>query len=161
MLQNIAEKHGWHKFISMQNYYNLLYREEEREMIPYCHASGVGLTPWSPLARGLLARPFDSRDSARDKLDSYLSLMRARETEADKLVVSRVEEIAQKRKISMATVATTWCLQKNVTPILGLNSIKRIDEAIQGLRFAVETGLSNDEMAYLEESYAAKRVEGF
>ena len=72
MLQNIAEKNGWHKFISMQNYYNLIYREEENEMIPYCKYTGVGLIPWSPIARGVLARPYDSRESEREKSDNYL-----------------------------------------------------------------------------------------
>ena len=72
MLQNIAEKHGWHKFISMQDYYNLIYREEENEMIPYCNYTGVGLLPWSPIARGALARPWDGRDSHREQHDNYL-----------------------------------------------------------------------------------------
>ena len=120
-LQNIAEKHGWHKFISMQNYYNLLYREEgmcsrrkvdlclflfpvtelkfdlEREMIPYCRDSGVGLIPWSPIARGALSRPFDSRSNVREKSDRLLNVMiRGGETETDKKVIDRVEELAKK-----------------------------------------------------------------
>lgn len=72
MLQNVAEKNGWHKFISMQNYYNLLYREEENEMIPYCNYTGVGLLPWSPIARGALARPYQGRDTLRENTDQYL-----------------------------------------------------------------------------------------
>ena len=72
MLQNTAEKHGWHQFISMQNYYNLIYREEENEMIPYCNYTGVGLVPWSPIARGALARPWEGRDTLREKTDNYL-----------------------------------------------------------------------------------------
>jgi len=95
-LQNIAEKNGWHQFISMQNYHNLLYREEEREMIPYCKDTGVGLIPWSPLARGALTRPWDTRDTLRENTDNRLkNLIRSRETEADKAIVDRVEEIAE------------------------------------------------------------------
>ena len=75
MLQNVAERHGWHKFISMQNYYNLIYREEENEMIPYCHHTGVGLVPWSPIARGALARPWEGRDTLREQTDNSLQMM--------------------------------------------------------------------------------------
>ena len=80
-MQHIAERHGWHKFISMQNYYNLLYREEEREMIPYCQDSGVGILPWSPLGRGVLARTWTERGSSREQTDTLLqSLVRGRAT---------------------------------------------------------------------------------
>ena len=76
-LQNIADRRGWHKFISMQNYYNLIYREEENEMIPYCNHIGVGLIPWSPVARGALTRPWhDREDSLREKTDRYLQVRR-------------------------------------------------------------------------------------
>lgn len=161
LLQNIADRHGWHKFISMQNYYNLTYREEEREMIPYCKATGVGLTPWSPLARGLLSRPRDAQESEREKLDAYLASMRERGTQSDDTIVSRVQEIAEKRNVPMASVATAWCLQKGVTPILGLNSTTRIDQALASLRFATDVGLSPEEMTYLEEPYAPKKIEGY
>lgn len=102
-LQTIAEKHGWHKFISMQNYHNLIYREEEREMIPYCNYTGVGLIPWSPIARGVLARPYGSRGATvRDKSDNFLqNLYRKKEDEADKAIVDRVEEVAKKKDVSM------------------------------------------------------------
>src|SRR5689334_8584748 len=111
-LQNIADKRGWHKFISMQNYHNLLYREEEREMIPYCKDTGVGLIPWSPIARGVLARPYGSRGATlRDSSDKFLKkLYREKEAEADKAVVDRVEEIAKKKGISMTAIATAWSL---------------------------------------------------
>lgn len=156
-LQNIAEAHNWHKFISMQNYYNLLYREEEREMLPYCADTGVGCIPWSPIARGVLARPWGDRGTDREKSDNYLKvLLRNRETEVDKAIVDRVEEIAKKRGVGMAAVATAWCLHKNmVNPILGLNSKERIDQAVEAVKFK----LTDEEVTYLEEPYQPKNVQ--
>ncbi|PLN85214.1 voltage-gated shaker-like K+ channel, subunit [Aspergillus taichungensis] len=153
-LQNIAAQNGWHKFISMQNYHNLLAREEEREMIPYCNDSGVGLIPWSPLARGVLARPWTTRSSTREATDGALKLLvRGRESEADRAIVERVEEIAQKRGLSMAQVAIAWSLSRTgVNPILGLSSKERIDEAVEATRVR----LGPEEIAYLEEMYVPK-----
>lgn len=113
-LQNIADRHGWHKFISMQNYYNLLYREEEREMIPLCRDLGVGVLPWSPLARGVLAHKWDERGSKREQTDKLLkNLVRGQENNpTDEEIVNRVAEVAEKRDGPMATVALSWCLKK-------------------------------------------------
>lgn len=162
-LQNIAEKHGWHKFISMQNYYNLLYREEEREMLPYCRDTGVGLIPWSPIARGALSRPFNSRSTVRENSDHMLKgMIRGSETEIDKVVIGRVEELAKKKGVSMATIATAWCLGKeSVNPILGLSSKERIDQAVESVAFARKGGLSKEDVEYLEEGYAPKMVQGY
>ncbi|RAL60217.1 hypothetical protein DID88_000837 [Monilinia fructigena] len=137
-LQNIAEKKGWHKFISMQNYYNLLYREEEREMIPYCRDTGVGLIPWSPIARGALARPLNDRGTTRENSDKMLkALIRSKETIA-------------------------WCLSKDsVNPIIGLSSKERIEQAVEAVKFASSGKLSAEEIAYLEEGYAPKVVQGY
>jgi aryl-alcohol dehydrogenase-like predicted oxidoreductase len=157
-LQNIAEKDGWHKFISMQNYHNLLYREEEREMIPYCKDSGVGLIPWSPVARGALTRPWGSRSTLRENTDNFLkSQIRSRETESDKAITDRVEEIAKKKGISMAQVATAWSLAKGMCPIIGLNKKERIDEACETIKIQ----LSEEEIKYLEEPYVAKAISGY
>ena len=157
-LQNVAEKHGWHKFICMQNYYNLLYREEEREMIPFCRDTGVGLIPWSPIARGVLARPWDSRDTTREQSDKMLAyLIRSRETDIDKTIVHRVEEVARKNNVSMAAVATAWCISKGVNPIIGLSSKNRIDEAVKNSRLK----LPADDINYLEEPYLPKAVQGY
>lgn len=155
-LQNTAKVNGWHSFISMQNYYNLLYREEEREMIPYCRNSGVGLVPWSPLARGVLAHPWDSRNSKREQSDKLLqSLVRKdQNAEVDKEVVIRVSRIAEQRSVSMAVVALAWCFCKDVQPITGLGSKERIDEAVASVGFK----LDNEEIAYLEEPYRPKEV---
>ncbi|OKL58561.1 Versiconal hemiacetal acetate reductase [Talaromyces atroroseus] len=133
-LQNIAARNGWHQFISMQNLHNLICREEEREMIPYCKDTGIGLIPWSPLARGVLARPWGSRSTVRESTDMSLkSIIRDRETVADETVVGRVEELAKKKGTTMAQVAIAWCLSNGENPILGLNSVGRIEEAVSAI----------------------------
>lgn len=159
MLQNVADANGWHKFISMQNYHNLIYREEEREMLPYCRASGVGCIPWSPVARGVLARPWSERSTKREESDNFLkSLIRSKETETDKNIVDRVEEVAKKRGVGMALVAIAWSLkQEAVNPIVGLGSKERIDEAVEAVKFQ----LSDEEAKYLEEPYMPKMVQGY
>ena len=158
-LQNVAEAHGWHKFISMQNYYNLIYREEEREMLPYCADTGVGCIPWSPIARGVLARPWGDRGTDREKSDRLLkSMIRGQENEVDKAIVDRLEEVAKKRGVGMATVATAWCLSKNmVNPIIGLSSKERIDQAVEAVKFK----LTDEEAKYLEEPYRPKKIQGY
>ncbi|EXJ76928.1 alcohol dehydrogenase [Capronia epimyces CBS 606.96] len=158
-LQNIADRHGWHKFISMQNYYNLLYREEENEMIPYCNHTGVGLVPWSPVARGALARPWTSRDSLREKTDYFMQmLVRSRDDKVDEEIVGRVEQVAKKLGKSMAQIAIAWCLsKKDVSPIVGLNKKERIDEAVE----ACKLKLSEEDIKYLEEPYQPKKRQGY
>ncbi|KAH7135725.1 NADP-dependent oxidoreductase domain-containing protein [Dendryphion nanum] len=157
-LQNIAEKHSWHKFISMQNYYNLLYREEEREMIPYCQDTGVGLIPWSPIARGALTRPWSDRSTKRATTDKFLDLLvHQREDKIDQEIIGRVEEVAKKRGVSMACVATAWCVEKGVMPIIGLSSKERIEEAVVNSNFK----LSEEDVKFLEEKYAPKTRQGF
>ncbi|KAL3479095.1 NADP-dependent oxidoreductase domain-containing protein [Aspergillus californicus] len=155
-LNNIAKNKGWHTFISMQNYHNLISREEEREMIPYCLDAGIGLIPWSPMARGLLARPWKSAPTLRESTDGALNvLLRNRETEADRRIVDRVEEIAKKKGVSMAQVAIAWSLShQNENPILGLSSKERIDEAVA----AIKVRLSEEERRYLEEPYVPKTL---
>lgn len=149
-LQNIADRHGWHKFISMQNYHNLIYREEEHEMIPYCNDTGIGLIPWSPVARGALARPWNSRNSLREENDSGLHmLVRSRDDKIDEEIVNRVEEVSKKLGKSMAQVAIAWSLSKNMCPIVGLNKKERIDEAIE----ATKIKLSEEDIKYLEQPY--------
>ncbi|EON69032.1 aldo-keto reductase [Coniosporium apollinis CBS 100218] len=157
-LQNIAEKHGWHKFISMQNYHNLLYREEEREMLPYCFDTGVGVIPWSPVARGALTRPYNSRDTKREKTDKFLhNLIRSRENEVDKAIIDRTEEVAKKKGVSMAAVATAWSLHKGCNPIIGLSSKERIEESVENIKVK----LTGEEVKYLEEPYLPKERAGY
>ncbi|WFD00937.1 hypothetical protein MYAM1_003693 [Malassezia yamatoensis] len=158
-LQNIADQHGWFKFVSMQNYYNLLYREEEREMIPYCQATGVGLIPWSPVARGVLTRPWSERSTKREESDRMLKhMIRSNETEVEKTIVDRVHELSEKRGVPMAQIAIAWCLSKKyVNPIVGLSKPERIDEAVQ----AIQLKLSDEDISYLEEPYKPKSVQGY
>ncbi|KAH8807824.1 voltage-gated shaker-like K+ channel, subunit [Xylogone sp. PMI_703] len=154
-LQHVAEMHGWHKFISMQNYYNILYREEEREMIPYCRDSGVGIIPWSPLARGVLAHPWNERSTRREQTDKLLaSLVRGRGDHVDEVIVNRVHDVAQKYGVSMAVISLSWCLMKGVFPVTGLNSKGRINEAVSSVSFK----LSEEDMLYIEEAYMPKEV---
>ncbi|KAH6880519.1 NADP-dependent oxidoreductase domain-containing protein [Thelonectria olida] len=158
-LQFIARQNGWTEFISMQPFYNLLYREEEREMIPFCRASGVGVIPWSPIARGLLAKPLSKGDdegqetSLRSRVDKKTDKWFA---DANLDIVDRVEEIAANKGVSMAHVATAWVLQQGCYPIVGLSSEKRIVEAAETLKVK----LSDEECRYLESPYKPRSIQG-
>lgn len=121
-MNHIAEMHGWTKFVSMQNRYSLLYREEEREMIPYCNAHGIGLIPWSPLHRGALARPASSPATKRLAASKGTGFEEPI-GEVDAKIINRVEEIAKKRGWSMAQVSLAWINTKVVSPIVGVNSV--------------------------------------
>ena len=143
----------------MQNFHNLIYREEEREMLPYCAATGVGCIPWSPIARGILARPWSDRSTKRETTDTYLKgQIRRRETETDKVIVDRLEEVSKKKGVSMAQVATAWVLRREgINPIVGLGSKERIDQAVE----AIKVKLTDEEARYLEEPYMPKDVTGY
>uniref|UniRef100_A0A060TBM4 ARAD1B09284p n=1 Tax=Blastobotrys adeninivorans TaxID=409370 RepID=A0A060TBM4_BLAAD len=161
-LQFIAEKNGWTKFISMQNYHNLIYREEEREMIPFCKETGVGLIPWSPIGRGVLARPSRDRNATnRAKTDDWVrdstSVMDIGTSDNSKAIIDRVEEVAKKRGVSMAAVAIAWSLSKGMIPIVGFSGTHRVDDALKALEF----NLSEEESTYLEELYQPVPVQGW
>ena len=157
-LQFIAEKNGWFKFISMQNYYNLTYREEENEMIPFCNDSEfgkVGLIPYSPLARGILTRPVgkESEFNRTENTDSIQKNYKMNTlSEADKEIINRVEVLAKKNEVSMASIAAAWVLSKGTCPIVGINSEKRVDDYLT----AVELNLTETDIKYLEEPYVTK-----
>jgi aryl-alcohol dehydrogenase-like predicted oxidoreductase len=156
----LSTRHGWTRFVSMQNHYNLLYREEEREMIPLCAAEGVGVLPWSPLARGRLARPWDQKASTeRGQSDEFGKTLYAKTEETDQTVVDRVGAAAEARGLPRAQVALAWLLKKpSVTsPIIGATKPHHLDDAIAAL--SVE--LSSEEMARLEEPYVPHSVLGF
>lgn len=156
-LQHVAEMKGWTKFISMQPFYNLLYREEEREMLPFCAATGVGVIPWSPLARGLLARPVRRDDGADRSLREETDVKSRRWNEtANPAIIERVEEPARRKGVSMAVLATAWVLHKGCAPILGLSTEERIEEAVG----ALAVRLSGEEVRYLEEEYKPREVQG-
>ena len=157
--QHVAERHGWSKFVSMQNHYNLVYREEEREMIPLCRDQGVGLIPWSPLARGFLAgnRTVAKQDeTARSKSDDFAHSLYYKES--DFRVVDAVSGVAAERGVKPAQVALAWMLQKPwiSAPIIGASKMYQLDEAIG----ALEITLSGDEVKALESAYEPHRVLG-
>ncbi|GME83913.1 unnamed protein product [Ambrosiozyma monospora] len=155
MMQSVAEKRGWTKFISMQNYYNLLNREEEREMIEYCKLTGVGLIPWSPNARGILTRPLnvEAGETSRIKTDQFLHhLGLGNLSVADKSIIDRVEKLAKSHGVSMAAIATAYVLSKDANPIVGFSKPERIDDAVAALKLK----LSDEDIKYLEEPYVPK-----
>jgi len=153
-----AEKNGWTRFVSMQNYLNLLYREEEREMLPLCREEGIGLIPWSPLARGRLTRDWDET-SARSETDEFGKSLYAKTADADRRVVECVAEIARKRGVARAQVALAWVLQKSpvTAPIVGATKMHHLDDAVATL----SVQLTADEMTALEAPYVPHPVLGF
>ncbi len=157
---HLADLHGWTRFVSMQDHYNLLYREEEREMMGLCVAEGVGVLPWSPLARGRLARPWDQKGSTeRAGSDEFGKTLYAGTEGADRTVVDRLGEVAAARGVSRARVALAWLLGKpGVTaPIVGATKPHHLEDAVAALSLE----LSPDEMGRLEEPYVPHPVLGF
>jgi aryl-alcohol dehydrogenase-like predicted oxidoreductase len=154
----IAERHGWTRFVSMQNLVNLLYREEEREMLPLCAAEGIGVIPWSPQARGKLSRDWDYT-SMRTETDEAMTRLFAKTQEADKKVVDRVAEVANGRGIPRAQVALAWLLAKPMitAPIVGATKLHQLDDALA----AVNVKLSAEEITALEAPYVPHAVVGF
>lgn len=155
--QNVAERNGWTKFVTMQNHYNLLYREEEREMLPLCKEDNIGVMPWSPLAAGRLARPWGEIDE-RAKVDAIGKAIYSNTAEADRQVVDRLTEIAVKRGVAMSQVALAWLLHKDpvTAPIVGTTEISHIEDAVA----AVSLKLTPEEIAMLEAPYVPHPVLG-
>ncbi len=156
---HLADRHGWTRFVSMQNHYNLIYREEEREMLPLCRFEGVGVIPWSPLARGFLAgnrRREDWGDTARAKTDDYGQ--RLYYSDADFAVAARVAEVAAARGVKPIQIALAWVLaQPGVTsPIVGASRLQHLDDAAA----ALDIQLSDEERRLLEEPYVPHAVLG-
>jgi aryl-alcohol dehydrogenase-like predicted oxidoreductase len=156
---HLADLHGWTRFVSMQNHLNLLYREEEREMMGLCQAEGVGVIPWSPLARGKLARPWQAEATKRAETDKMTKSLYEKTEDADRKVVERVEEVAAKRGVPMAQVSLAWLLQKpGVTaPIIGASKAHHLDDAVAALTL----NLSAEKIMRLEEPYAPHAISGF
>ncbi|MET9630828.1 aldo/keto reductase [Lentzea sp. NPDC006480] len=147
-------QNGWTRFVSMQNHYNLLYREEEREMLPFCADQGVAVIPWSPLARGRLTRDWDST-TARTETDEFGSTLY---TESDSAIVSRVAEVAAARGVSRAQVALAWLHRNPVVtaPIVGVTKLAQLDDAVASL----DVELTDDEVRQLESAYQPHRIAG-
>jgi aryl-alcohol dehydrogenase-like predicted oxidoreductase len=151
MMQSCAQTNGWTKFVSMQNQYSLLYREEEREMNKYCNLTGVGLIPWGPLSFGQLARPVkDGANTVRGKRQPDLG-------EQKNQIIGRVQEVAEKKGWKMSQVALAWINQRCSSPIVGFSSVERMEEAME----CREKKLSEEEEKYLEEAYKPVEVNGF
>jgi aryl-alcohol dehydrogenase (NADP+) len=152
----LAGENGWHRFVSMQDHYNLLNREEEREMHPLCADQGIGVIPWSPLARGRLTRDWEETTN-RSQSDAFGS--RLYDERSDRAIVERVAEIAAERGVSRAQVALAWVLAKPVVtaPIVGVTKDVHLDDAVA----AVDLRLTEDEIARLEEPYTPHPVVGF
>ncbi len=156
----LADRHGWTRFVSMQNHYNLLYREEEREMMGLCQEEGVGVIPWSPLARGHLARPWEEQKATeRAGTDQFGKTLYARTEDADRRVIDRVGEIAGTRDIPRAQVALAWLLQAPgvTSPIVGATKPHHLEDAVA----ALSVSLSPEEVGALEEPYVPHPVLGF
>ena len=147
--QYTASMNGWTRFISMQNHYNLINREEEREMLPYCFSEGVGVTPWSPLARGKLA--INRADTNRLKLDDVQSWLYESAKQSDKKIISSLQEIALSNNFSCAQVALSWLINKpSITaPIIGVTSVEQLCENVKCLKVR----LSQEEIEALERYY--------
>jgi len=157
--QHVAEQHGWTRFISMQNHYNLIYREEEREMIPLCIDQGVGVIPWSPLARGILAgnrTREGEKTTTRSGTDPFADFLYTQAADFD--IVDRVAEVARERGVPMAQVALAWLLRRSgvTAPIVGATKVRHLEDALA----AEQLSLTDDEVTRLEELYVPHAVAG-
>lgn len=151
---DIAEKNGWAKFVSMQDMINLIYREEEKEMIPMCRYENIALTPFSPLAHGVFNKPIDNK-----RIDNLGLLQNEYVLKHDKEIIKRVYEIAQKHEKSTSQIALAWVLSKQyiTSPLIGASKIKYLDEAVETLNIK----LTDEEIKYLEEPYVPHTQYGF
>lgn len=154
----VSEKHGWTRFVSMQNHLNLIYREEEREMVPLCREEKIGLIPYSPLASGRLTREWSSESTLRSETDQIAKGKYDSTSDTDQLIVERVAELAGKHGVPRIQIALAWLLQKVpiTAPIIGATKISHLEEAIG----ALSVKLTQDEVSYLEELYVPHRVVG-
>jgi 1-deoxyxylulose-5-phosphate synthase len=156
---HVADKNGWTRFVSMQPHFNLIYREEEREMLPLCEAEDVAVIPWSPLARGRLARAWQTEPTTlRARTDEWGAKIYAQTVDADRIIVDSLTSLAHKRGIPMAQLALAWLLLKPVVtaPIVGVTNVQHLEDALA----AVNINLSSDEVAMLEAAYVPHPVSG-
>lgn len=153
-----SEKHGWARFVSMQDHLNLIYREEEREMLPLCRDQGIGVIPYSPLASGRLTRDWSAESTLRSETDQIQKMKYEAASENDRPVVERVAELAQKHGVARAHIALAWLLQKEpvTAPIVGATKISHLEDAVA----ALSVRLTAEEVAYLEEPYQPHRIVG-
>jgi aryl-alcohol dehydrogenase-like predicted oxidoreductase len=154
----ISEKHGWAKFVSMQNHLNLIYREEEREMLPLCADAGIGVIPYSPMASGKLTRAWSEDSSARASTDQILQMKYGASADIDAPILARVGDVSERLGIPRSHVALAWLLQKPqvAAPIIGPTTVAHIDDAIG----AIDVTLPAEDIKYLEELYVPHKVVG-
>jgi aryl-alcohol dehydrogenase-like predicted oxidoreductase len=154
----VAETHGWTRFVSMQGHLNLIYREEEREMLPLCRAEGIGVIPYSPLAAGRLTRDWSAESTLRSETDQIAKRKYDATADTDRQVVERVAELAQKHGVPRVHIALAWLLQKQpvTAPIIGATKISHLEDAVGALAVT----LSADEVTYLEEPYVPHAIVG-
>lgn len=152
---SLAEKEGFVKFISVQGHYNLIFREEEREMIPYCEEENIALTPYSPLAGGRLAKKI-GENSKRLQEDTYAKFKYDKTEEQDKKIIQRVVELADKKGVSMTEISLAWLLSKGTIPVVGATKSYHIEGAVKALKIK----LTKEEIDYLEENYIAHDLVG-
>ena len=156
-MQVVADQNGWTRFSSMQNHYNLLYREDERELIPVCRQYGMSLTPYSPLASGHLTRPTWDSDSVRSTTDTTMRSKYDRDRETDMPIVTRVAELAERHQVPMSDIALAWHWARGVAaPLVGCSKPSRVDDAVR----ALDVELTADEVTYLEEPYLPHELVG-
>jgi len=155
---HIAEKHGWTRFVSMQNHYNLMYREEEREMLPLCKEEKIGVIPYSPLASGRLTRDWEE-STHRSETDQAQKAKYDGTADNDRLVVERVAEVAEKHGVPRVQIALAWLLQKDpiTAPIVGATKISHLEDAVS----ALSVTLTSEEVDFLEEPYVPHPISGF
>ncbi|CCC70891.1 hypothetical protein NCAS_0F04070 [Naumovozyma castellii] len=148
-MQSVADKHDWFQFVNVQSCYNLLYREDERDLMQYCEKHNIALTPWSPNHQGLLTRPIgvESERSTTDKIINGWNMKDLKPSEIE--IINRVEELSKKKNVSMAVISTAWVLSKGCAPIVGMSSISRVDEVIT----ALDVKFTEEETKQLEEPY--------
>jgi aryl-alcohol dehydrogenase-like predicted oxidoreductase len=154
----ISRRNGWARFVSMQNFVNLIYREEEREMLPLCKSEGIGVIPWSPLARGRLARPWNAEATNRSEKDRFGALLYEKVSEGDRRVIEEVGKIAAQRNIPRAQVALAWMLGKPeiTAPIIGATKPEHLQDAVA----ALDVKLTAEEVRALEAPYMPHPVAG-
>lgn len=156
-MQQAAEKNGWTKFVSMQNHYNLLYREDERELIPICKEQNVSRTPYSPLAAGRLSRSTWSADTLRSRTDVTAKGKYDKTQESDMEIVRRVSELAEKKDVTMTQIALAWQFAKGVAaPVIGATKAKYLSDAVGSF----DVKLTQQEITYLEEAYIPHNIVG-
>jgi aryl-alcohol dehydrogenase-like predicted oxidoreductase len=159
---HMSDRLGLERFVSMQNHYNLAYREEEREMLPLCEREGIGVIPWSPLARGYLTRPHEQfLETVRGKYMSNSRLAERIDTyrrNGGNIINERVEELSDEKGVTMAQISLAWLLNKDMVdaPIIGTTSVEHLEDAVE----ALEISLSDSDIEYLEEPYAPVEING-